>query len=333
MAIIVGNRGGTRDTDVYYGVYSNILNYSLFSPTEFYTQTNMEIGFGWYSYFIHFFSDNSPVLLFLVFSLLIFYVTFKVAIKHKLELWIFLLIYLSSMYFLSLQFMIIRQGVSIPLALWAIIMLSENRHLKFLIISFLAIIFHQLAIPALLAGCFFLWIHGVVQKWGIKLTTIKFLYFIVLIFSFLMAKYVLIDLLLNLSSRVELYSNSEYSESVGLFRLPNIRSLLVFLFILVFLNNTLCKNKIFFIFLSIYTVGVGLKFGFADFSILSGRFSVAMTFTEIYLLQPVFKRFGNVGYLFLLLYVIIQAIVTYHFQFPYVMEDYFNPLMKTIPNE
>jgi len=54
VALIVGNRGDTRDTIIYYYVFRYIDILDLLNPAKFYIFTGMEIGFGWYCYLISF---------------------------------------------------------------------------------------------------------------------------------------------------------------------------------------------------------------------------------------------------------------------------------------
>lgn len=325
VAFIVGNRGDTRDTFVYLSVFKFIDNYNLLNPKVFYQDTGMEIGFGWYSYIISLFT-TSPFILFFTFSLLTFIFVYKVGEEVKAPFLPMITLYLSSGYFFLQQFMQIRQALAIPIALLAVALFVRNNNklnLSIILLSIFSVSFHQSVFGVIFFG--FL-LSFFINKINWSLLRFKIFLFFMFITIFLLAKYILVDVLMSISSRVEAYSESEYAEAVGLFRLPNIKAILTLFILIAFMDKNLYKNKIFTIFTLLFVVGVGMRLGFADFGILSGRFAVSFTYTEIYILPFIFRRFGVLGLLGLVLFIIFQAIATYYFQAPYIFEDYFRPL-------
>ena len=326
VALIVGNRGDTRDTIIYYYVFRYIDILDLLNPAKFYIFTGMEIGFGWYCYLISFIT-NSHIVLFTVFSFITFYVIYLVSRKIEVSPTFVLLLYLSSGYFLLLQFMQIRQGFATPLALYAltIFMGKEDKfYIRFLLITLLAFSFHQVALPIVCIGI----LLSLLLRIRMSLIKFKWLSIVILIVFILIAKFALADFLVSVSSRVETYSNSaEYSGDIGIFRLPNIKAFFTFLFILFFMNKDLYENKLFAIFFLLFTIGVAFRIGFSEFSILSGRFATAFSFSEIFILPFIFNRFKYFNNILLALFVISQAFATYIFQAPFVLEDYFKPLL------
>ena len=278
VALIVGNRGDTRDTIIYYYVFRYIDILDLLNPAKFYIFTGMEIGFGWYCYLISFIT-NSHIVLFTVFSFITFYVIYLVSRKIEVSPIFVLLLYLSSGYFLLLQFMQIRQGFATPLALYAltIFMGKEDKfYIRFLLITLLAFSFHQVALPIVCIGI----LLSLLLRIRMSLINFKWLSIVILIVFILIAKFALTDFLVNVSSRVETYSNSaEYSGDIGIFRLPNIKAFFTFLFILFFMNKNLYENKLFAIFFLLFTIGVAFRIGFSEFAILSGRFATAFSFS------------------------------------------------------
>lgn len=326
VALIVGNRGDTRDTIIYYYVFRYIDILDLLNPAKFYIFTGMEIGFGWYCYLISFIT-NSHIVLFTVFSFITFYVIYLVSRKIEVSPIFVLLLYLSSGYFLLLQFMQIRQGFATPLALYAltIFMGKEDKfYIRFLLITLLAFSFHQVALPIVCIGI----LLSLLLRIRMSLINFKWLSIVILIVFILIAKFALTDFLVNVSSRVETYSNSaEYSGDIGIFRLPNIKAFFTFLFILFFMNKNLYENKLFAIFFLLFTIGVAFRIGFSEFSILSGRFATAFSFSEIFILPFIFNRFKHFNNVLLALFVITQAIATYMFQASFILEDYFKPLL------
>jgi len=184
--------------------------------------------------------------------------------------------------------------------------------------------FHQIALPVILIGVL---LSIILKKIDLSINEFKWISVFLFIIFIIIAKFLLVNLLINISSRVEVYSNSsEYAENVGIFRLPNIKAFFTFLFILFLMNEKMYRNKLFTIFFLLFIVGVAFRIGFSDFAILSGRFATAFSFSEIFILPFAFYRFKYFNHIFLILFVIAQAIATYMFQAPFVMEDYFKPL-------
>ncbi|GIM48732.1 EpsG family protein [Capnocytophaga stomatis] len=324
-SFIVGNRGATRDTEAYYLVFKNVKNLDLLNPFKFYVVTGMEIGFGWYSFFISLFS-NSKFILFFAFSFLTFYIIYKTSEKITAQYIFVILLYLSSGYFLLQQFMQIRQGLAIPLALYAVVLFAEKNRvsLNFILLSLLAISFHQVAFPVIMMGVLSDLVFT--EKREISINKFRVLCVIGLVVFVLLSKTFLSNILTNLSSRVETYSKSaEYSAELGLFRLPNIKAFFTYLFILIFMNEKVYRNKLFVVFFVLFTLGLSFRIGFSDFAILSGRFATAFSFVEIFILPFIFDRFKQ-GKAMLAIFVIAQAIATYVYQAPFVIEDYFKPL-------
>ena len=326
IALFVGNRGNTRDTIVYLTVFKNIDSVDLLNPIKFYLFTGMEIGFGWYCYIINLIT-HSHVILFTIFSLFTFLIIYLISKKLNVTILSVLLLYISTSYFLLQQFMQIRQGLATPLALFAItvfIMDNNKFSIKFLLITLLAFSFHQIALPVILIGVL---LSIILKKIDLSINEFKWISVFLFIIFIIIAKFLLVNLLINISSRVEVYSNSsEYAENVGIFRLPNIKAFFTFLFILFLMNEKMYRNKLFTIFFLLFIVGVAFRIGFSDFAILSGRFATAFSFSEIFILPFAFYRFKYFNHIFLILFVIAQAIATYMFQAPFVMEDYFKPL-------
>ncbi|WP_315499551.1 EpsG family protein [Capnocytophaga gingivalis] len=326
IALFVGNRGNTRDTIVYLTVFKNIDSLDLLNPIKFYLFTGMEIGFGWYCYIINLIT-HSHVILFTIFSLFTFLIIYLISKKLNATILSVLLLYISTGYFLLQQFMQIRQGLATPLALFAItvfIMDNNKFSIKFLLITLLAFSFHQIALPVILIGVL---LSIILKKIDLSINEFKWISVFLFIIFIIIAKFLLVNLLTNISSRVEVYSNSsEYAENVGIFRLPNIKAFFTFLFILFLMNEKMYRNKLFTIFFLLFIVGVAFRIGFSDFAILSGRFATAFSFSEIFILPFAFYRFKYFNHIFLILFVIAQAVATYMFQAPFVMEDYFKPL-------
>ena len=196
--------------------------------------------------------------------------------------------------------------------------------MKFLFLTLLALSFHQTALLIVIIGIF---LSLILKFLSLSFNEFRLCSVIILIVFIVIAKFVLVDILISISSRLEEYSSSaEYAQDISVFRLPNIKAFITFLFILLFMNKKMYKNNLFKVFFLLFAVGVAFRIGFSDFAILSGRFATAFSFSEIFILPFVFYRFKYINNILLVLFVIIQAIATYVFQAPYVMDDYFKPL-------
>lgn len=329
LALIVGNRGATRDTSNYYTVFTLIDKFDLTDIPKFYIISGMEIGFGWFAYIVSFFTDSVAVF-FTLFSFINFYFIYKISQKIKINYSFVFFIYISSSYFLIQQFMQMRQGMATAIQLYAFtIWLIDKKKLSFILLSLIAFSLHQVALALFLIGGFLYLIQKRIEKYS--LYEFKQVVLILLFIFILIAKFLLIPILLNVSARVADYSESgEDGAALSLFRLPNIKAFLTFLLIFMAMNEKLYKNRIFILFFLFFTVGLAFRIGFSEFSILSGRFAIAFSYSEIFILPFVFQRFGKREfYMLMILFVIIQAIVTYIFQAPYVFDDYFKPLYIT----
>ncbi|MFJ1472960.1 EpsG family protein [Capnocytophaga cynodegmi] len=320
VAFIVGNRGATRDTEVCYSVFKNIKNLNLLNAFKFYIVTGMEIGFGWYSFVVSLFT-NSNFILFFSFSFLNFYIVYKISEKITTKYVFVILLYLSYGYFFFQHFMQMRQGLAIPLTLLAVTLLIESNCISFK--NLFAVSFHQVALPIILMGVVSRLTFTKERK--ISINKFRVLCVIGLVMFVLISKVFLSSILKNLSSRVETYSKSaENAAELGLFRLPNIKTFLTYLFILFFMNEKVYQNKLFVVLFVLFALELAFRIGFSDFAILSGRFATSFSFTEIFLLPFIFNRFKQ-GKIMIGLFIVAQTIAAYVYQAPLIIKDYFKP--------
>lgn len=327
VSIIVGNRGETRDTLIYWNIFKNIKDYPLDSPLLFYQETGVEIGYGWYAYIISLIT-NSNVLLFSVWSFSIFYFIYLISKFVNVKYFYVFLIYISSGYFAIQQFMQIRQGLSVPIALYAILLLYKYRSfsIKFIVLCLLSISIHQLAAIIIILGVLVIFALERDAFSSLSLNKFKYLLVLLIITIVFVSKYLLLDIFISLSPRINDYASSEFSEGLSIFRLPNIKALGIYILILFLFNEKMYRDKFLVLFLCLYSIGLAFRFGFIDFSILSGRFSGGATFVEIFILPIILNRFRGAG-LLLIMYVTVMAIATYIYQVPNdFYESYFNEL-------
>lgn len=329
VAIIVAYRGNTRDTEMYINIFRNIYEYSLLSPIEFYNQAQVEVGYGFLAFFVNYIG-LSEVFLFFLISFLTFFFIFKIIkeinLYSKVYYYIaFILSYLISGYFLMQQFMQIRQGLSIPIAIYAVLILVNHRNkINFIILSIISVAFHQSSFAILTSGvfvCFF------INNIKFSLNSFKFFLFFSIFLLVILFKFILLDIIVGFSNRLIAYSHSVYSEARDIFSLPNIKSIMIFIFSILFLNYKLYINKAFRFIIILYSIGVAIRLGFSDFGVLSGRLGASFTFVEIFIIPSIIFSFNNRGRLFIFtIYLIVQFIITYYFQAHYIVEDYFKPL-------
>ncbi|MDC4991039.1 EpsG family protein [Acinetobacter baumannii] len=326
VAILVGSRGATPDTQVYYNVFKYIDSFNLWDPKGFYQETGMEIGFGWYSWLVGSIS-NSSFILFFVFSLINFYFIYKTSEYLRLPSIYSLLFYLPSAYFFMQQFMQMRQGLAISMVVYSCIRLLNSRKdiLPWLVLLISFFIHQTAGLVFLFAVIFYFFKDSFLfSTERIKWTLLLSFFIFVLFFKFF-----LLSLLVDSFARLQSYANTDnYSENIALFSLPNIRTMLVVAFLLFFSKeNILIKNSYKF-FLYLMIIALAARVGFSEFAIMSGRLSTAFSYVEIFALPILLLSRFNKGYclLFAITYFILQIVITLGFQAPYLIEMYYYPL-------
>ncbi len=327
LALIVGNRGDTNDTFTYYSIFKNINYYILTNFSDFYLETGVELGWGLYSKFISFFS-NSAVVLFSVFSLLTFYFIYKTCDIIKLKFIYVMCFYLPTSFFLMQQFMQIRQGFAVPVAVYASFLYLNNRKFISILFFILAFLFHQTIIVYILFFLAFLFVYEKIFK-QVKILNFKIYMLSVLLLGIIFARIIVMPLALSFFDRLQAYSSTGYSESVSLVGLANIKFYLEFIFILFFMHKKDLNDKFLILMIFVFTIGLAIRIAFFDFAILSGRLSNVFLFIEIFLMPYfIYKRFSKIVLLTtLVLYFLIIGFISWNFQVAeYLADSYFYPL-------
>ncbi|MBR7714724.1 EpsG family protein [Acinetobacter nosocomialis] len=327
LALIVGNRGDTNDTFTYYSIFKNINYYNLTNFSDFYLETGVELGWGLYSKFISFFS-NSAVVLFSVFSLLTFYFIYKTCDIIKLKFIYVMCFYLPTSFFLMQQFMQIRQGFAVPVAVYASFLYLNNRKFISILFFILAFLFHQTIIVYILFFLAFLFVYEKIFK-QVKILNFKIYMLSVLLLGIIFARIIVMPLALSFFDRLQAYSSTGYSESVSLVGLANIKFYLEFIFILFFMHKKDLNDKFLILMIFVFTIGLAIRIAFFDFAILSGRLSNVFLFIEIFLMPYfIYKRFSKIVLLTtLVLYFLIIGFISWNFQVAeYLADSYFYPL-------
>ncbi|WP_018122467.1 EpsG family protein [Wohlfahrtiimonas chitiniclastica] len=328
IALLVGLRGDTPDTQVYWYVYQNIQLYNLSNPLLFYSQTGMEIAFGWYSSFMHLLGANN-IFFFSFYSFLILLTIVKLSRYIHVSLFYVMLSYLSSSYFFIQQFMQIRQGLAISVTMLICIAILHRRftHCKLLyLFLMLCILIHQTSIVLIVIFMLFIFYE--------KFTVLKssvLINILLIIFIIFMIKYIVMPQLIILSSRVASYSEiSEYSFDRSLLSLPNIRAMLILIFIYLLTNRKLYSVLTYrFLFFCI-VLAVIFRIGFSEFAILNGRISIVASFAEVFIIPMVLLyRFSFHSRLILIIiWFVMQGYISLFIQSAILIDTYFKPLVS-----
>lgn len=327
LVLIVANRGDTPDTFVYYYIFNHIDSYNLKSFSDFYSATGVELGYGWYAYIVSLLT-NSENFLFGLYSAINFLMLYLILRKFNKKITVLsLLIYASGPFFFMQQFMQMRQGLAVLLALYAIIALFQDRKFStFIIFSGLAMMMHQVSIALIsLSFLFYVFFNKIeISKRNFLLLAIP--YFFILTFLF---KYVFVSVLMGVSGRLEDYYYSSYNYSIGILSLPNLKSYLLCIFVLFFSKKEMYLNRYFVFLMFLLITSVACRIGFSDFAILSGRFSTVFGFVEVILFPFImYELFNNKVWVYISIFIIsiCQLYITLNFQAPYLIDNYFTPL-------
>ncbi|MFW2043339.1 EpsG family protein [Acinetobacter sp. ULE_I001] len=327
LATIVGYRGSTPDTVVYLDIFNHINSYNLYSYTGFYSDAQVELGWGWYSKIISFFTDSSFIL-FGVFSFLTFWMIYKANNILRFPFIYTLAFYLPSSFFLMQQFMQIRQGLAIPAAILASFLYIDNKKKESFVFFIVAIMFHQTAIAYLLVFLLYLFIN---RFYSISFSLKRFLFVIlsVLVLGFFVARVVVLPLAFSAFERLVSYADTEYAEANDLLSLSNIKFYLEFIIIIIFSNKKFLEDKFYIFMVFIFTVGLTIRIAFYDFGILGGRLSVVFLFIEIFLIPYLLYRKIKKPYFYfcLIVYFVLIFYISWVYQVSqYLQDSYFIPL-------
>lgn len=329
-SLVVGFRGATNDTYTYYSIFKNINNYDLKLSdfNKFYIETGMEIGWGWYSKIISFFTSSS-IPLFTIYSFLIFSILYKISQNINLKYIYIMCFYLPSGFFFLQQFMQIRQALAVPLVIYASVLFLNNKKILSLIFFILAISFHQITVVFIFIFLVYLLLDKYYPLFYSELR-FKFLNIFILIFGLFTVRFIIFPIAFSTFERLQTYSNTEYGDEIGLFSLANIKFYIEFIAIILLTNRKLISNKFYVFMVFIFTIGLTLRISFYDFAILSGRLSNVFLLIEIFLIPMLFwYRLKTIYfYLFLMFYFILIFYVTWFFQAAeYLEKAYFIPLI------
>lgn len=325
LALLVALRGDTRDTFQYLDVYRN-LSQMPWNPIEFQEQYRMEWGFGLLSGLVKL-VELPPEVLFFVISTLTFIAIAKASIAFGLNAWSAMPFYLPT-FFLTQQFMQIRQGLAVALAFWAIALLirSQRRWLAAGAVSLTSALFHIVSLVPI-------FVTLVQPRFTPSQRSYKnwFWASITLALIIVLCRTISSIEIFELTNRVSTYvGDEEYGVARSIFESANLRAIFLTLAFIIFRpQEDQSWFRTYMFLLGMYVIHLGIRIGFIDFAILSGRLSTSIGFAEIFLLafifqyrikQPLLRLTFNVGYM--ALHFAIALLI----QLPFLVKDYFTPI-------
>lgn len=324
LMLMVALRGDTRDTFNYIEAFRATTEFP-WDPLAFYAAMGMEWGFGITSWALNAIGLG-PSSLFFLFSLGTFYFLHKAALRVKLDLIEVSPYYLGS-FFLLQQLMQIRQGLATTLVLSIVVLVGspQARVWRTVPATLLAASMHLTSALPLLGVQVLNRLMPRPGRWQMAL----WLALVMLATAALARAFMSLDAIESLG-RLSLYAaDEEYSDARDLLDVANVRATLVLLLLLFGATTRLLRTRSYVLMLGLYAAHLGLRFGFFDFLILSGRLSTALGIVEILLLPMLMKaRIRSVGLRLGigLIYFLVHALATLLVQAPYLIDDYFTPL-------
>ncbi|MBC7710596.1 MAG: EpsG family protein [Rhizobacter sp.] len=330
LIFAVSMRGDTRDTSLYIEIFQSITEFPK-NPIDYYAEFGVEWGFGILSWLLGSLQFGPTSLFFFVSAATFFFIE-RTANSIRMSFYTVMPYYLGS-FFLTQQLMQIRQGLGVAFAFWVLVRftLQPNGPLKLLSGAIAALFIHMVAVVPL-AG-------ALVVRRFLPTPDRKRIVCWVLILIFVtvtFARAISPSQFLGLFERLTLYStDGEYSAPRSLFDPANVRALFILLIITsATAVRSLAQSRIFLLLLGLYAMHVGIRLGFVDFQILSGRLSTALGFAEVFLLPMTVNACvpSNTKRTFLgLLYFLVHGFATLAFQAPFLINDYFTPLSIDYP--
>lgn len=326
LAFLVAARGDTRDSAMYVYIFATTRRFPA-DPVAYYADTWVEWAYGIAAWLFNSLGIGPRTLFFLI-SLLTFACLAKAARNLRLSFYELMPYYLGT-FFLSQQFMQIRQGLAVAFAFamitgWAAG--SRAGPLRRALSMALAFSIHMVSVVPMATAL-------LAQRWSPTPRTGRIVLWTLAVAaaSFAVAQEVSSLEVVSLFDRLSRYAaDAEYGSSRGLFDPANVRAaLLLALFALGTRSRSLRESKPYVVLLGLYAVHLGLRIGFLDVQILSGRLATALGFAEV-LLMPLLVRATisspaartGVAAAFLA----VHAVATLMVQVPYLVDDYFTPL-------
>lgn len=323
LSLIVALRGDTGDTTNYLDAFKATQDFP-WDPFVYYGSFSMEWSFGLLSWLINALSLPASALFF-VFSFVTFYFLSIAASRMGLSLVAIAPYYLGT-FFLAQQFLQIRQGLAMGLAFSLIPLVVVRR--KGLIPGLSLIATSLVHVVSCLT---------LVTAWALSFVPSKAsrrslaLYCLALIaLTFLSARAIMtLDVVSTVGRLADYAADGQYNQELQILAPPNIRAALLMGLMLLAATPQLQRSPVFIALVGMYAVHVGMRFGFYDFVILSGRLSTALSFAEVFILPQLVREHVRSPWLraaIAAVYLLVHAYATYQIQVPTLIDDYFTPL-------
>ena len=324
LIAVAGLRGDTRDTDLYISVFDAVDAFP-WDPIEFYAEHGMEWGYALASWLVKG-MGLGPTALFVVISAATCYFIARAALNVGLRPFEPAPFYVGS-FFLLQQLMQIRQGLGSAFALWIVTLIAARRQSAWTggaqVLT--GAMIHLTAILPMLGAHVLRRLMPRPTRAGVAMWAAT-----IALAAFVLARvFMSFDLIAELG-RLSVYAEDEtYSAARGLLAPPNVRA---FLFLLLFVwaaSAALLHSRAYVLMVGLYAAHVGMRFGFFDFLILSGRLSTVLGFVEILLLPMLLRarvRRPGTRWAIGLAFMALQGAATLGIQAPYLLDDYFTPL-------
>jgi hypothetical protein len=323
LAVLAAWRGDTRDTTTYIDAFVATQRFPD-EPVSYYTSYGLEWGFALLSW-----TFNSVGLsfhwLFLSVSCATFYCLYRTSKLLGLRFSEVLPFYLGS-FFLLQQLMLIRQGFGVALAVLVVVAGTVRGGLiwRAPLGAAASGMMHLVSIVPIITGAAL----AVIAPTRRRATTILWALSLA-VASFAAARIATSLELVTLFDRLSHYaSDAELGATRNIFEPANVRAALILL-VLFAAPASLLSQRAFVVLLGMYSVHVGLRLGFLDFAILSGRLASALGFVEVFLLPLLLREAIRTRWLRSVLaasFFAVHISATLALQVPYLLEDYFRPL-------
>lgn len=325
LSLLVALRGDTRDTFNYLEVYRGLTSFP-WSPAEFQDEYFMEWGFGIIASLTKQLAIPPEGLFFIV-SALTFIAIAKASKRLGLETWSSLPFYLCT-FFLTQQFMQIRQGLAVAIAFWAISIIFQHPQswLKAAILTLLGTLFHLVSMVPIAVAIIITRLvpaHRNYKNWYWAGTTLG----AIIGACWLASSTDLFAVTTRISNYI---GDEEFGSARSITDPANLRAIILTLAFIT-LRPSVDRSwfKVYMALLGLYIANLGIRIGFIDVSILSGRIGSALGFSEIFLLpfllkdkipSPLWRIAFTTGYV--LLHISIALLIL----MPFLIEDYSRPL-------
>lgn len=325
LVLMVATRGDTRDTSNYIDIFRAATEFPL-DPFDYYAESGVEWGFGLLSWLLGG-MGLGPTALFFIVSAATFFFIDRTALRLGMSFYAVMPYYLGS-FFLTQQLMQIRQGLGVAFAFWVLVAfaLSTRRPWRLAIGAGAATMIHVVSVFPLISSLLLRPSLPSPGRWRVVVWALALIALCVLL-----ARAASTLEVFGLFERLSVYAaDEEYSSARGLFDSANVRAVLVLALLLVACAaRPLARSRVYVLLLGLYTLHVGIRLGFLDFQILSGRLSTALGFAEVFLLPMTVRaciRARSLRVLVGAAYLFVHAVATLTGQTPFLIDDYFTPL-------